>query len=37
MKKYTKKVVYIRKEFSKNRTEVFTKTIFHYIPEILSI
>ena len=25
----------MKKEFSKNTTEVFTKTIFHYIPEIL--
>lgn len=28
-------VVCMKKEFSKNTTEVFTKTIFHYIPEIL--
>ena len=28
-------VVYMKKEFSKNTTEVFTKTIFHYVPEIL--
>ena len=25
----------MKKEFSKNTTEVFTKTIFHYVPEIL--
>ena len=25
----------MKKEFSKNTTEVFTKTIFHYIPKIL--
>lgn len=25
----------MKKEFSKNTTEVFTKTMFHYIPEIL--
>lgn len=25
----------MEKEFSKNTTEVFTKTIFHYVPEIL--
>lgn len=25
----------MKKEFSKNTTEVFTKTIFHYIPQIL--
>ena len=28
-------VVYMKKEFSKNTTEVFTKTIFHYVPELL--
>ena len=28
-------VVYMKKEFSQNTTEVFTKTIFHYVPEIL--
>ena len=28
-------VVCMKKEFSRNTTEVFTKTIFHYIPEIL--
>ena len=28
-------VVYMKKEFSKNTTEVFSKTIFHYVPEIL--
>ena len=28
-------VVYMKKEFSKNTTEVFAKTIFHYVPEIL--
>ena len=25
----------MKKEFSKNTTEVFTKTIFHYVPELL--
>ena len=25
----------MKREFSKNTTEVFTKTIFHYVPEIL--
>ena len=25
----------MKKEFSRNTTEVFTKTIFHYVPEIL--
>ena len=25
----------MKKEFSKNTTEVFTKTLFHYVPEIL--
>ena len=25
----------MKKEFSKNTTEVFTKTIFHYVPKIL--
>lgn len=25
----------MKQEFSKNATEVFTKTIFHYVPEIL--
>lgn len=25
----------MKKEFSKNTTKVFTKTIFHYVPEIL--
>ena len=25
----------MKKEFSKNTTEVFTKTMFHYIPKIL--
>mgnify|MGYP001625534286 FL=1 len=28
-------VVYMKKEFSQNTTEVFSKTIFHYVPEIL--
>lgn len=28
-------VVYMKQEFSKNTTEVFTKTIFHYVPKIL--
>lgn len=28
-------LVCIKKEFSKNTTEVFTKTVFHYVPEIL--
>lgn len=28
-------VVCMKKEFSKNTTEVFTKTIFHYVPKIL--
>ena len=28
-------VVCMKKEFSNNTTEVFAKTIFHYIPEIL--
>ena len=28
-------VVCMKKEFSKNTAEVFTKTMFHYIPEIL--
>jgi len=29
-------VVYMKKrEFSKNTTEVFTKTLFHYVPKIL--
>ena len=28
-------VVYMKQEFSKNTTEVFAKTIFHYVPEIL--
>ena len=35
VKKYTKNVVCMKREFSKNTTEVFTKTMFHYIPEIL--
>ena len=25
----------MKKEFSKNTTEVFAKTIFHYVPELL--
>ena len=25
----------MKREFSKNTTEVFTKTIFHYVPEVL--
>ena len=25
----------MKKEFSKNTTEVFTKTMFHYVPDIL--
>ena len=25
----------MKKEFSKNTTEVFAKTMFHYVPEIL--
>ena len=25
----------MEKEFSKNTTEVFTKTVFHYVPKIL--
>ena len=28
-------VVCMKKIFSKNTTEVFTKTLFHYVPEIL--
>ena len=28
-------VVYMKQGFSKNTTEVFTKTIFHYVPDIL--
>ena len=28
-------MVYIKKEFSKNTTELFTKTIFHYVPKLL--
>lgn len=28
-------VVYMKQGFSKNTTEVFAKTIFHYVPEIL--
>ena len=28
-------VVYMKKEFSKNTTEVFAKTMFHYVPDIL--
>ena len=28
-------VVCMKKEFSNNTTEVFAKTIFHYVPEIL--
>ena len=27
--------LYMKMEFSKNTTEVFMKTIFHYVPEIL--
>lgn len=26
----------MKREFSNNTTEVFTKTIFHYVPEILT-
>src|SRR5699024_6201929 len=28
-------VVYMKKEFSQNTAEVFSKTIFHYVPKIL--
>ena len=28
-------VVYMKQGFSKNTTEVFAKTTFHYVPEIL--
>ena len=30
-------MVYIKREFSKNTTEIFTKIIFHYVPEILKL
>ena len=35
MKNNQRMVVCMKKEFSNNTTEVFAKTIFHYIPEIL--
>ena len=28
-------VVCMKREFSKNTTELFAKTVFHYVPEIL--
>ena len=34
-RKIRRMVVCMKKEFSKNTTEVFTKTMFHYIPKIL--
>ena len=34
MKKYEGRC-YMKREFWKNTTEVFTKTIFHYVPELL--
>ena len=27
----------MKREFPKNTTEIFTKTIFHYVPEILKL